>query len=89
MHPMRPARRAGIRRRVGAGYVVDGEALFAHVVDHCRVKAFKADGAEFEDGGRSIGSQECIGKGEDDEHAMRWAGGEIERGGENVDAGAL
>ena len=69
--------------------IAQGEAFAAHELDEEMVEAFKADGAVLERERDGIGGEKAVGESKDGEDAMGRAGSEVERGGEDVDAGAF
>ena len=69
--------------------IAQREALAAHEIDEQRIEAFKADGLVFERERNGVGGEERIVEAEHGEHAEGRAGGEIQRGGDDVGAGAF
>ena len=71
------------------GEIAQGEALAAHEVDQQVVEAFEADGLVLESERDGVGGEKRIGEAQHGEHAEGRAGGEVERGGDDVGAGAF
>ena len=65
------------------------EALAAHEVDEQIIEAFEADGLVFEYERNGIGGEKRIVEAEHREHAEGRAGRQVERGGDDVGAGAF
>ena len=69
--------------------IAQRETFAAHEIDEQIIEAFKTDGLVFEGEGNGIGGEKGIAEAEHREHAEGRAGGEIERGGDDVGAGAF
>ena len=69
--------------------IAQRETFAAHEIDEQIIEAFKADGLVFEGERDGIGGEKRIAEAEHGEHAEGRAGGEIERGGDDVGAGAF
>ncbi len=69
--------------------VAESETLAAHEVDEKRIEAFEADGLVLERERNRIGGEECVIEAKHGEHAEGRAGGEVQRGGEDIGACAL
>ena len=64
--------------------ILEGQALAAHEIDQQVVEAFEADGTVFERARDGVGGEECVVESQHREHAEGRAGGEVERGGDDV-----
>ena len=69
--------------------IAEGEAFAAHELDEEMVETFEADRVVLERERDGVGGEEAVGESEDGEDAMGRTGGEVERGGEDIDAGAF
>ena len=69
--------------------IAQRQTFAAHEIDQQIIEAFKADGLVFEGEGDGVGGEKGIAEAEHGEHAEGRAGDEVERGGDDVGAGAF